>query len=59
MRHLSRKFWEKKAEALFNEWDAIDDPYGLPINEFQKASAKIGKASRYNNYSCKGENEEE
>jgi len=33
---LSREFWEKRALRLFNEWDACEDPYGLPLTEFKK-----------------------
>lgn len=42
---LSVKYFEGKADRLFKEWDAIDDPYGLPINEFHKAVAKVNQAS--------------
>jgi len=41
---LRRKFWEKRAKRLFAEWDSHEDPYGLPLVEFQKVSAKVREA---------------
>jgi len=41
---LRRKFWEKRAKRLFAEWDSCEDPYRLPILEFQKVSAKVQEA---------------
>ena len=41
----SRKYWEKRAERQFAEWDAIEDPYGLPEKEFRSAVANVNEAS--------------
>lgn len=41
---ISLKYLERRADRLFDEWDAIDDPYGLPAKEFQKAVKKIDEA---------------
>ena len=41
----SRRFWERRAVQLFSEWDAIEDPYGLPTLELQKALAKVNEAA--------------
>jgi hypothetical protein len=42
---LNRRFWEKKAEKNFAEWDKHDDVYGLPLKEFQKAANKVAEGS--------------
>ena len=41
---LSRKFWEKRVERLFEEWDACEDPYSLPLAEFKALHAKVEQA---------------
>jgi hypothetical protein len=42
---LTIEFFEKRAEKLLQEWDAINDPYGLPPEEFQKAVHKVNEAT--------------
>jgi len=45
MKGLPRRFWEKKAELLFKEWDDHPDPYGAPLDEFRKINAKVEQAA--------------
>lgn len=40
----TRQYFIRKAERLFEEWDNIEDPYGLPTEEFKKAVAKVNEA---------------
>ena len=41
---LSKEFWEKRANRLFSEWDACEDPYSLPLAEFKGLHAKVEQA---------------
>lgn len=38
-------FFEKRAERLLKEWDSIEDPLGLPLNEYLRAIKKIDEAN--------------
>lgn len=42
---LTVESFKRRAARLFAEWDAIDDPYGLPTLDFQKAVAKVNEAA--------------
>ena len=42
---MNIKLLENRCDRLFKKWDSIDDPYGLPLNEFQKAIKIVNEAS--------------
>jgi hypothetical protein len=39
------RYWERRCDKLFARWDALHDPYGLPLDEFRKESALVREAA--------------